>query len=244
MTMIKIGICDDDVEEHRRLVRAIENGISMTGVSEKLEIQLFSNGKKLIEAERKERFHLVFLDVVAPLADGFEIAAELNAQENHPHIIFISNYDGKIFDTYGYMPLAFVRKSNLNGDVCFGLQMYFSVTITRKLRYKEGDGYSYREVLLADVLYIECNSHELSYHMRSGEEFRVYGSLKSLERELQPFNIIRIHKNYSVNLAYIEKTCYNELLLLNGMTIPMGKAHKKKVDEEIAQYGRKIRGGW
>lgn len=234
--MIKIGICDDDLEEHERIINAIENGIDIIGVKEKLDIQLFTNEKDLIEAEQKEGFHLVFLDIVTPLCNGFEIAIELNAKENHPYIIFISNYNDKIFDTYGYDPLAFVRKGNLKGDICSGLQLYFAATVTKRLRYKEESGYNYKEILLADILYIECNRHELFYHVRSGEKFRVYGSLKALERELRPYNIIRVHKNYLVNLMYIERTYYDELLLLNGITVSMGKTHKKKIDAEIAQY--------
>lgn len=31
--MIKVGICDDDLEEHRRLIREIENGVNTIGVS-------------------------------------------------------------------------------------------------------------------------------------------------------------------------------------------------------------------
>lgn len=27
----------------------------------------------------------MFLDIVTPLCDGFKVAAELNAKENHPH---------------------------------------------------------------------------------------------------------------------------------------------------------------
>jgi len=77
--MIKVGICDDDLEEHRRLIREIENGVNTIGVSEKLDIRLFTNGKELIEGEQKEGFDLVFLDIVTPLCDGFKVAAELNA---------------------------------------------------------------------------------------------------------------------------------------------------------------------
>lgn len=242
--MLKIGICDDDLDEHERLIKAIEDSVALTGIPKKLDIQLFSNGKELVEAEQKERFHLVFLDIVTPLCNGFEIAAKLNVKESRPHIIFVSNYNDKIFDAYEYMPLAFVRKGNLKNDIYCGLQQYFAATVTKMLKYKEDDGYSYKEVLLADILYIECNGHELSYFTRAGEKFRVYGSLKSLERELYPYNIIRVHKNYLVNLMYIERTYYNELLLFNGETISMGKIHKKKVDEAIAQYKRKRQGKW
>ena len=53
---------------------------------------------------------------------------------------------------------------------------------------------------------------ELSYYARIGD----------LEEELQG-NFCRIHKGYLVNLAYVDEYSKTEIILVNGVKIPLSK---------------------
>ncbi len=243
METLKIGICDDDIEEQDHIVKAVKYGVDVIGVQKKLDIQVYQDGKTLLEADQRERFHLVFLDIVMPFCDGFEVAAKINTQEDKPCIIFVSGYNDKIFDMYEYEPVAFVRKEKMRGDICCGLQQYFAATAKKRICVRPG-GCSYKEVLIRDIVYVKYGDRTLYFGMRSGDVFQVCGSLRSMQEELVPYNLIRIHRNYLVNLIYIEKVYRSDLRLYNGTALSVGKIYRREFEEAMVRYKRRLRGEW
>ena len=124
-------------------------------------------------------------------------------------------------------------------DMGRALQKYFQVTARRKISYKIHGGFGAGEVLLRDIMYIECNGHTRTYKMSGGAEYSVYGSLKPVAEELRDYGFLRIHRNYLVNQAYISQIEKQDAVLKNGAVIPMGRDRKKGVREMMMEYGRK-----
>lgn len=57
-----------------------------------LEIHEARNGQEAVEAIRKFRPQLVFLDVQMPNMNGFEVTEEIGA-EHMPHVVFVTAHD-------------------------------------------------------------------------------------------------------------------------------------------------------
>ncbi len=92
---------------------------------------------------------------------------------------------------YEYEPVAFVRKEKLRGDICCGLQQYFAAMARKRICVRSGDGCSYKEVLIRDIVYVECGGRTLHFWMRSGDVFQIRQSLRSIQEELAPYKIYR-----------------------------------------------------
>jgi len=234
MKVLRIGICDDNAEDREHIKEEIQNCIKMTEVNIRPLFYMYSNGKELMEASQNEEFQLVFLDVVMPGQDGFELAGHLYTSENKVRVVFVSDYEDKIFDSYEYMPVFFVRKRKLGEDIYRALKQYFRLTSFKAVSYKLKEGFGYLEVLLSDIIYIECNGHELSIKTRAGRLFRSYGSLKTAEEELASYGFIRVHRSYLVNEMYIGNIEEgSELVLTEGSRVPIGKAWEKRLQSSI-----------
>ena len=204
-----------------------------------MQVSLFTDGCRLYEAGQQQPFDLVFLDIEMPERDGFWLAEQLGISCPETRLIFVSSHESWVFDAHEYMPLWFVRKGLLKRDMGRALQKYFQVTARRKISYKIQGGFGAGEVLLRDIMYIECNGHTLIYKMSGGAEYSVYGSLKSVAEELRDYGFLRIHRNYLVNQAYISQIEKQDAVLKNGAVIPMGRDRKKGVREMMMEYGRK-----
>ena len=60
-----------------------------------------SNGREAVDAELRERYDLIFMDVQMPVMDGFEAAAEIRRQE---------------IRTRGHVPIVAMTANALNED--------------------------------------------------------------------------------------------------------------------------------
>ena len=239
MEILRVAVCDDDREYLEQIEEEIKAYIEGLPGAMDLQISLFTDSCRLYEAGIKQPFDLAFLDIEMPGKDGFWLAGQLGASCPETRLIFVSSHESWVFDSHEYMPLWFVRKGLLKRDMNRALQKYFQVTARRKISYKIQGGFGAGEVLLRDIMYIECNGHTLTYRMSGGAEYSVYGSLKLVEEELKAYGFIRIHRNYLVNQSHVSQIGKMDAVLKNGMVVPVGRDRRKGVKEMMMEYGRK-----
>ena len=97
--MKKILIVDDEVHI-RALMEEALSGLEESDV----KIFVAKNGKEAYEIAKKETPDLIFLDVVMPEMDGFEVAErlKLNATTSKCYIIFLTSKGEKIDKRKGF----------------------------------------------------------------------------------------------------------------------------------------------
>lgn len=243
MEILRVAVCDDDEiylnEMKEEIKKEIKEYIGRLPGTMDMQLSLFTDGRRLYEAGRQQPFDLVFLDIEMPEWDGFRLAEQLGLSCPETKIIFVSSHESWVFDALEYMPLWFVRKGLLKRDISRAMQKYFQVTARRKISYKIQGGFGAGEVLLRDIMYIECNGHTLTYKMSGGTEYSVYGSLRPVEEELKRYGFLRVHRNYLVNQAYISQIGKMDAVLKNGTAVPLGRDRRKGVKEMMMEYGRK-----
>ncbi|WP_367932234.1 LytR/AlgR family response regulator transcription factor [Enterocloster citroniae] len=239
MEELRVAVCVDDKVYLEQIEEELRECLKGLWGSINLKVSLFTDGDRLYEAGLAQPFDLVFLDIEMPGKDGFWLAEQLCLGCPQTRLIFVSSHESWVFDAHEYMPLWFVRKGLLRRDMNRALQKYFQVTARRKISYKIQGGFGTGEVLLRDIMYIECNGHTLTYKMSGGLEYSVYGSLKQVEEELKEYGFLRVHRNYLVNQAYISQIGKQDAVLKNGAAVPMGRDRRKRIGEMMMEYGRK-----
>lgn len=167
MGNLEIGVCDDSLEDLKRIQIAIYKAAEKLGERESISIHLYKDGISMYKDSQSQGFSLVFLDWEMPEIDGFDLAGQLYLKNPHLKVVFVSNYESIVFDAYEYMPLWFVRKSSLERDMLKALQKYLGITTKVKLRYRMRDGFGMKHVHLESVVYVECNGHALTVWMRN-----------------------------------------------------------------------------
>lgn len=239
---MRVGICDDEKKDLERIREALLKRAAELEPDVEVEAELFYDGYSLYEAACREAFELVFLDIEMPGWDGFKLAAELSIQNPDTRLIFVSSHESWVFDAHEYTPLWFVRKGLLERDMDRAMRKYFHMTACRKIHFKMNGGFGVREVLLRDILYIECNGHELTVRLADGTVYYVYGSLKPVEEELADRGFLRVHRNYLVNQAYVTEVGKEEIMLRGGSGLPVGRDRRKGVREAMIRFARRQNG--
>lgn len=155
--------------------------------------------------------------------------------------MFVSIDETLVFDALEYSPLWFVRKGNLEGDMFRALRKFLQNTTFKGISYRLKEGMGFKEILVRDILYIEGSGHSLAIKQTDGSRLKKYGSLKSMEGELEGCHFLRTHKNYLVNQEYIKEVGNREVYLTDGSVLEMGRDRKKEIREAMCRYAREMR---
>ena len=71
-----------------------------------------------------------------------------------------------------------------------------------------------------------------------GAFLKKYGSLREVEKELEPYGFLRVHKSYLVNMRYIEQVETQDVLLCGNVRVAMGRDRAKRIHEAMIRYGK------
>ncbi len=235
-----IGVCDDDPADMARICKELVRCMILLGEKEPL-LYTCQSGKEMFEECRNRKMRLVLLDLEMPGWGGFDLAGELYAMDPEIRLIFVSNHENMVFDSYEYAPLWFVRKSAMERDMMKAVQRYCQIADKVQLHCKSREGMRDVWVCVNEVLYIECSGHTLLMKMTNQECYQLYGSLKALEANFSSHGFVRVHKNYLVNAKYVKEVGNRSIRLQNGVELDIGKNRRKEILEMVESV-RKGRG--
>ena len=85
------------------------------------------------------------------------------------------------------------------------------------------------------ILYFEYEGNRKVKLVSTETVYHIIGSMSELENQLQQYHFIMPHKSFLVNVACIN-SFYNDIILSNGMKIPIAKNRRKQVHEKISDY--------
>ena len=222
---IKIALCDDDARALPVIAGAAESAFSAQGIQ--TEIYRFSSGTALLQAMERTHFNLLLLDIEMPGMDGIAVGKKLRAMEDDIKIVYVSEAETRVFESFQVQPLGFVRKSNFLNDIAAVVELYVKTSSQEQVgNYLE---LSTRSGLLSlkskQVRYIEgSRNYQLLYMDGKKEPIEVKMTMERLEQMTEPYGFIRVHKGYLVNYLYIQRISTGEVTLLDGTEIPIGRS--------------------
>lgn len=231
--IIRLAICDDDQAIQSFMQKVILSAVA--GYSAKVVCETYTKAESLYEAAVINPYDLIFLDIEMQDMNGFELCRQLNREVPSSSIVFVSNYSHYVFKAYEFRVLWFVRKEFLTSEIPKAIKKYFERTALSQRTFKVKQGVIYKKIFIQQIVYFECTGHEITVHTVS-DTLKFYGSLKKIEEELQPLHFVRTNKNYLVNIKYIFSVNLDNVELMEAITIPLSKEHRKTVKERLAKY--------
>ncbi len=238
MKKLAIAICDDD----ETALIAIRGTLS--GILEKLSVQAtvdaFTSPQQLGGAAGAGEYDLLFLDIEMPGIDGITLGQDIRSVGKGTEIIYVSNREDLVFETFKVHPFGFVRKSRFIKDISEVMRLYVethkSPTETDIVTLKSHGS----EVSLAcdSIVYVEGVRDYQYIHISDGEPVRLRESMSALLLQLEPLGFIRIHKGYIVNFKYIRRIDATSVTLTDGTELPLSRRSVEPVRAKYMQLCR------
>jgi len=195
-----------------------------------------------LDAIRKHRPDLVFLDVRMPEYDGFDIL-EMLGGDAPTAVIFVTAYDQYAIKAFDTGALDYLLKPFSNARFARALDRAKERIALRgsspakmdRLTIKSGG----RVLFLAvtDIDWIEAADYYASLHV-GPKTHLVRRSMNELESDLDPAQFCRIHRSTIVNLDRVRELRFDsdgeyELVLVDATQLRLSRRYRKEVQARL-----------
>ncbi|ONG02839.1 two-component system response regulator YehT [Escherichia coli] len=204
-----------------------------------------SNAVEGIGAVHKLRPDVLFLDIQMPRISGLEMVGMLDP-EHRPYIVFLTAFDEyaiKAFEEHAFdyllkpidearleKTLARLRQERSKQDVSLLPENQ------QALKFIPCTGHSRIYLLqMKDVAFVSSRMSGVYVTSHEGKEGFTELTLRTLESRTP---LLRCHRQYLVNLAHLQEIRLEdngqaELILRNGLTVPVSRRYLKSLKEAI-----------
>lgn len=197
---MKILIVDDEELARARLKR-------MLGTLEVQVVDEAKNADEAIEAVKNREYDVAFLDINMPEVSGLELGYELKYLNENLAIIFQTAYEEHALKAFDIGAVAYLVKPYSLEQVKDALarvqKKSADIEENSDLRILSKTGESYLLLKPEEISYVKADLSEVM--IRSAKGFSYYAQkISDLEKKLEPFNFVRVHRSYLVNIDEIK----------------------------------------
>jgi len=242
--MLKIAVVDDNdlyLDLITTLVKSIFDEHSVS-----FEISKFSLGYKFLQSNAEKEYDVVFLDIMLPDIQGFDVVDKLRENRDNVFVIFITTEDGLVYKGYDYRPFNFVVKESedlMKNRLCQIIKKLLKHIMRFQIITLELPRGEKKEIELNKIVYISSDKNYLTYHIKDSESVYLRQKISDIEADFSEYGFFRIHKKYIINWCNVKCIDVNkfEITMTTGEIIPFIKSLKKRIEQEYLLYLRSLR---
>lgn len=226
--MLRIAICDDTesfLQDTQEMVKQWPN------CPDGVYVSCFFDADALIETHKAEPFDIILLDVVMPLLNGIEAAAEIRRQDRTVKIVFLSVSPEFAVDSYtvkadNYL-LKPVNKQRLF-DCLDELQEEIQ-KLQKSVTVKSAS--AVHRINLQDIEFLESQGKLVMFSLTNGLTIHGTEPLYAYEKSLLlEDGFFKCHRSYLVNIYKIKTYTHKEITMGSGVRIPISRSCHKEFE--------------
>ncbi|WP_321433815.1 LytR/AlgR family response regulator transcription factor [Trichococcus flocculiformis] len=231
---MRVAIVDDDPLVRATLEEYISRLADESGM--KVNTSAYSSGDQFLEGY-KLIYDIIIFDIDMPGINGMDAAKKIREVDHNVTIIFVTNMAQYAINGYEVGAIDYIIKPISYYD----FSTKFRRTIAKAAQQKDyfmmiDTEEGTRRIKISECVYIEVISHYLYFH-NVDSVYRIRGSMKNKEEELKPYNFVRVHKSFLVNMKFVE-TIQNKEIIADGVRVPIGRGFKDAMMQEYIRYIR------
>lgn len=200
------------------------------------------SGTDLLEYVKNHRIDVLFLDIDMPNITGFEIAKIISHEYSETLIVFMSAYDNFVYESFDYLPFAYMRKERITEDLP-------KVTYRIKDKLLEKTRYitlltSNKEIKVdsKEILFFESRKNYYVAHLANGVQYSCRGTMTKLENEVSSLGFFRTHSAFLVNLEHADRVSDGGSILIGDNEVPVAQKRAKEFKKAFLEYTRRHMG--
>ncbi len=213
---------------------------------------IFNDPKLALEAIRRKRPDLLFLDIEMPVMNGFELLRNLELPDFK--VIFTTAYDQYALKAFKFNTLDYLLKPVDKDELVAAVgRTIHSTALTQarlaSVQYLKSNpmperialpvGHELLLIEVSDIQYLEADGAYVSVFLKESPKPVVLSkSLREFEELLNNPGFFRVHNSYLVNLKHIKKILRTEgggVVMGNGCLLPVARAKKAELIGLIAK---------
>lgn len=234
---MKIALCDDNKEIIEKFKGVLQDIINKESLE--ISIRTFSSGENLLFEldENINEFDILYLDIEMGNINGIETAEVLRKKGCQSIIIFLTDNEKYVFQSFDVFPLHYILKSDITYEKF--KEILFRAMEHKKKKDDEVFLCEFQDVKkiipLNQIQYFDVQNRIITVHYIDGE-FSFYSKLDKIHEELKGKWFIRIHRSFIVNLHFVDRIVMKSLYLTTEEELPIGTTYLKTLKEAFSDY--------
>ncbi|MDD2780764.1 LytTR family DNA-binding domain-containing protein [Sulfuricurvum sp.] len=194
---MKILIVDDEPLALARLYRLLTS-------LDHNDITQASSAEEALELSAQKKFDLAFLDISMSGMNGIELGYALRYHHEEMRIIYQSAYDNHALAAFDVGAVDYLLKPYTVEQLERSLERISVKTPPKELRLITKAGETHYLLSPEDIYYVQADLSEVIFRSREG--FSYYPKkISDVEKMLEPYSFLRVHRSYLVNLNKIRE---------------------------------------
>ncbi len=256
MTKLRILVADDEPLARARLLALLPKDVSLEIVGE------YANGTEAVEAIRRDRPDIAFLDMQMPGFDGLQVVGAL-APEERPAIVFVTAHDKFAVDAFGVRAVDYVLKPFDRERLETALERAAEYVASRRagalgariegllagagapqpprperLAVKADGRYVFLK--LDEIVWVEAADNYVVIHTSAGERLMPRDTLTSIEERLGPQKFTRANRSAVVRIDQVRELQPSPqgdytILLRDGTRIPLSRTLRGRFEKFLLE---------
>lgn len=226
---MNIFICDDEPQMLQQIAEKVNTSLPES------QIMKARNSVEVLEMLQTQDCDVLLLDIDMPVINGLEIAKRLEEVKRKPLLVFVTSHDELVYDSLQFHPFGFVRKSYLATELPRVLidceKEIHSHNRYYHFRSPEGE----IKLLLDDILYFESEGNYIHVYAKD-TSYRFRDTISAVQNELERVGFVRVHRGFLVNQAAVEIMGADEVTLINGSKLPIGRNYAETAKRQMMRY--------
>lgn len=214
---ITVCLCDDDPVFLRELHGALDRAFAKLNIRGAITAY---ESPEAIDGAALAGCSMAFLDIDFERGEfnGMDLARRLRQANRDCLIFFVTNFIEYAPAGYEVQAFRYILKRDLREVLERYLLQAMEILAGEQvfLRLLEQD--RPRDLPLKEITYLEVMDHYVSVH-RAGATYVLSATLTGLEKQLEEYGFLRIHKSYLVNMEAIRKFRSRECALSDGTVL-------------------------
>ena len=236
--MLRIAIIDDVMA----VCGQIENDLMDIAQSMNMliEVEPYTNGESFCSALKNgESFDLIFLDIELKSMSGLEVCAFIRDTigDEFQQVVFISSQKQYSLELHTFHPLDFLVKDITSDMLKKVIVRYLKISGNWNDTFEVKIGQDIEKIKIKDIKYLTIDSRIVRIVLDNDNYYEYYSTLKNAYNDLKKYGFLFVHKQFIVNPAYIKVYEYEQIVLYDGMKIPIGSSKRKEIrNKQLRSY--------
>ena len=235
--MYQAAIVEDDAAILEYLKNTLIQEFDKKGTT--VAFDAFTSGTRFLEMyEAHYHYDVLFLDIEMPKINGIDVCKKIREFSSDSLVVFISNKEELVFQTFEVQPFRFIRKEAFENTVTSLVVSILNKWLQNKgrlLQLQENGSNDLYSFSIPHILYIEAQRKDCLIVTTEGTcVFRC--RLMELEEKLADCHFIKIHRSYLVNCMHIFRIGKSFVQLTNGTELPISRGKTEEIKQLFLQY--------
>ncbi|MBO4750827.1 MAG: response regulator transcription factor [Lachnospiraceae bacterium] len=224
---MRIAVCDDEAQFRVQIRDMIDRIYGSMDVI----IDLFSDGRALLERFDANPYDVLFLDIEMPAMDGITLAKKLRERSENVFLVFLTSHVEYALEGYEVNALRYLTKPIREDKLREVLSYVMKKNSGKRQLMIKSDGEELR-INIADVIYLEAQNQYVMIHALTGDHL-VRANLSDFEEQLKKDGFFRIHRGYLISLLKVKKLVKSDVTMEGGALLPVSRNNLKALRESL-----------